>query len=396
MLNAEAEMRSLDEAIVLHKPTNTIIANTTLSFALSFFSIPDYLMQRANTGEIVEIKTDPAKLKMLVKLKDCNDIYLLVGRPIDDKIIDHIAKTNGAAAEYYRLKNHISVLATEKIKAGDLTIQVPESEVNKDEINVLSSAFNRMVKQIERQQRDLMIAQRALAWSDVARKVAHEIKNPLTPIHLASERLLRKFSNQVEDKGEFDKYIQMIIRHTDDIKKIVLEFVNFARLPAPVFANCDLLPIVKNIVDSRKLINEKILYNFATTDEHIDFICDTTQINQIMVNLLKNAEESIKMARAQRGIITTSINLQDDHITITVTDNGVGFPSNLISKATEAYITTRSNGSGLGLAIIKKIVQDHAGTLDLANRIEGGAIVTVTFNLEELKLKSLELTSNKR
>ena len=89
---------------------------------------------------------------------------------------------------------------------------MPEDVINKDEISVLSSAFNRMIKQIDRQQRDLVIAQRALAWSDVARKVAHEIKNPLTPIHLASERLLRKFSNQVEDKAEFNKYIQMIVK----------------------------------------------------------------------------------------------------------------------------------------------------------------------------------------
>ncbi|WP_375326977.1 sensor histidine kinase NtrY-like [Candidatus Tisiphia endosymbiont of Nemotelus uliginosus] len=429
ILDGEVEARSLEEAIVFHKPTNTIIANTYLSFSLSFLNIPDYLVQRANTGEIIEIKSDPAMLRMLIKLKDHNDIYLLVGRLIDDKIIDHIDKTNGAAEEYYRLKKHIAsmqikfsvvfilialllllvaiswglifaqkiinpikklVIATEKIKAGDLTIQVPENHVNKDEISVLSSAFNRMVKQIDRQQRDLMIAQRALAWSDVARKVAHEIKNPLTPIHLASERLLRKFSNQVDNKTEFNKYIQMIINHTNDIKKIVSEFVNFARLPAPVFTSCDLVPLVKNIVDSRKLINDKILYHFTTSEVSIDFLCDTTQINQIMVNLLKNAEESIQMVRSQLGIITTSISTSQSQIIITVTDNGVGFPPNLISKAAEAYITTRSKGSGLGLAIIKKIAQDHAGTLDLANRPEGGAMVIVTFNIEELQLKSLE------
>lgn len=427
ILDGEVEMRSLVEAIVFHKPTNTVIANTYLSFSLSFFNIPASLMQRADTGEIVEIQDDPTKLKMLIKLKDHNDIYLLVGRLIDDKIIDHIDKTKGAAAEYYRLKKHISsmqikfsivfifialllllvainwgmiftkkivtpikrlVMATEKIKAGDLTIQVPETPGSKDEISVLSSAFNRMVKQIDRQQRDLVIAQRALAWSDVARKVAHEIKNPLTPIHLASERLLRKFSNQVEDKVEFDKYIQMIIRHTDDIKKIVLEFVNFARLPAPVFTHCDLVSLVKNMVDSRKLIHEKILYNFTVIDNSIDFICDITQINQIMINLLKNAEESIKMAGSKLGIITTSISNAQNQIIITVTDNGVGFPANLINKATDPYVTTRSKGSGLGLAIIKKIAQDHAGTLDLANLPEGGAIVTVTFNWEKLKLKS--------
>lgn len=425
-LNTEVEMRSLDEAIVFHRPTNTVIANTFLSFAISFATIPAHLMKRAEVGEIVEIKSDPKKIRMLTKLKDHNDIYLLVGRLIDAKIIDHIDKTNGAAEEYYRLKKHISsmqikfsivfifialllllaaiswgmifatkivkpirklVIATEKVKNGDLTIQVPEDLVNKDEISVLSSAFNRMIKQIDHQQRDLVIAQRALAWSDVARKVAHEIKNPLTPIHLASERLLRKFSNQVEDKAEFNKYIQMIIRHTDDIKKIVSEFVNFARLPAPIFMDCDLVILIKNMVESRKLINDKILYKFITTDQHIDFICDTTQINQIMVNLLKNAEESIGLTRFQQGVIAVSITKFNHQITITVNDNGVGFQANLIDRATEAYITTRSKGTGLGLAIIKKIAQDHCATLELANKHEGGAIVNITFNLDELKLK---------
>ncbi|OZG32504.1 sensor histidine kinase NtrY-like [Rickettsia endosymbiont of Culicoides newsteadi] len=425
-LNSEAEMRSLDEVIVLHKPTNTVIANTFLSFAISFATIPSHLMKRAEIGEIVEIKSDPAKIRMLIKLKEQNDVYLLVGRLIDAKITDHINKTNGAAEEYYRLKKHISsmqikfsivfifialllllaaiswgmifaikivspirklVSAAEKVKNGDLTIQVPEDVINKDEISVLSSAFNRMIKQIDRQQRDLVIAQRALAWSDVARKVAHEIKNPLTPIHLASERLLRKFSNQVEDKAEFNKYINMIVRHTEDIKKIVSEFVNFARLPAPVFTDCDLVILVKNMVESRKLINDKILYKFITTDQHIDFICDTTQINQIMVNLLKNAEESIGLTKLQEGVITVSITKSNHQITITVDDNGVGFQANLIDRATEAYITTRSKGTGLGLAIIKKIAQDHCATLELANRLEGGAIINITFNLDELKLK---------
>jgi two-component system nitrogen regulation sensor histidine kinase NtrY len=425
-LNAEAEMRSLDEALVLHRPTNTVIANSFLSFAISLANIPNHLMQKADLGEIVAINSDPTKIRMLIKLKEHNDIYLLVGRLIDNKIIDHIDKTNGAAEEYYRLKKNTSdmqikfamififltillmfatiswgiifaakivnpikklVLATEKVKSGDLTIQVPEKFVNEDEISVLSYAFNRMVKQIECQQRDLVVAQRALAWSDVARKVAHEIKNPLTPIYLASERLLRKFGNQVEDKAEFNKYIQMIMRHTDDIKKIVAEFVNFAKLPAPVFVSCDLVITVKNIVESRKLINDKILYKFESTTPNIDFICDITQINQIMVNLLKNSEESIASTESQSGSIIVSISELNEDIIITVIDNGVGFPVNLIDKAMEAYVTTKATGTGLGLAIIKKIAQDHCATLELTNNLNGGAIIKIIFDFNKLKLK---------
>ncbi|WP_253308526.1 MULTISPECIES: sensor histidine kinase NtrY-like [unclassified Rickettsia] len=426
-LNTEAEMRSLDEAIVLNKSTNTIIANTFLSFSLSFATIPAHLIKKADLGEIVEVKSDPTKIRMLIKLKEYNDVYLLVGRLVDNKIIDHIDKTNGAAGEYYRLKNQVSgmqikfsiififialllllvaisfgvmftakivnpikklVNATDKVKDGDLTIQVSEDEVDKDEIGALYSAFNRMIKQLSRQQRDLVIAQRALAWSDVAKKVAHEIKNPLTPILLASERLLKKFSNDVKDKVEFENYLYMIIRHTNDIKKIVSEFVLFARLPAPSFAHCDLVLLIKEIVKSRKLINDKISYVFNSDVNSIDFVCDATQINQIMINLLKNAEESIESTKnATKGNISVAIASSSSIVTISMIDNGKGFPPELIGRAAEAYVTTRNKGMGVGLAIVKKIAQEHCATLDIANSKQGGAVINIEFNTEELKSK---------
>lgn len=423
-LNTEAEMRSLDEAIVLNKSTNTIIANSYLSFSLSFATIPAHLIKKADSCEPVEVKSDPTKIRMLIKLKEYNDVYLLVGRLIDNKIIDHIDATNGAAAEYHRLKNQIGniqikfsiififialllllvaisfgvivtakivnpikklVIATDKVKGGDLTVQVPENEVDKDEIGTLYAAFNRMIKQLSRQQRDLVIAQRALAWSDVAKKVAHEIKNPLTPILLASERLLKKFSPEIKERAEFENYLKMIIRHTNDIKNIVSEFVLFARLPAPKFTNCDLIYVINNIVEARKLLNDNISYIFETNIDQFDFTCDTTQINQVMINLLKNAEESLE--GSNQAEIKVKINVSEQFINITVIDNGRGFPPELIGKATESYVTTRSKGMGVGLAIVKRIVEEHCGVLDIANREASGAVIDIRFNLEELKLK---------
>lgn len=423
-LNTEAEMRSLDEAIVLNKSTNTIIANSYLSFSLSFATIPAHLIKKADSCEPVEVKSDPTKIRMLIKLKEYNDVYLLVGRLIDNKIIDHIDATNGAAAEYHRLKNQIGniqikfsiififiallllliaisfgvivtakivnpikklVIATDKVKSGDLTVQVPENEVDKDEIGTLYAAFNRMIKQLSRQQRDLVIAQRALAWSDVAKKVAHEIKNPLTPILLASERLLKKFSPEIKERAEFENYLKMIIRHTNDIKNIVSEFVLFARLPAPKFTNCDLIYVINNIVEARKLLNDNISYSFETNIDQFDFTCDTTQINQVMINLLKNAEESLE--GSNQAAIKVNVNASEQFINIAVIDNGRGFPPELIGKATESYVTTRSKGMGVGLAIVKRIVEEHCGVLDIANRETGGAVIDIRFNLEELKLK---------
>lgn len=424
-LNTEAEMRSLDEAIVLNKSTNTIVANSYLSFSLSFATIPAHLIKKADLGEPVEVKSDPTKIRMLIKLKEYNDVYLLVGRLVDNKIIDHIDATNGAAAEYHSLKNEIDniqikfsimfifiallllfvaisfgviftakivnpikklVTATDKVKDGDLTVQVSESEVDKDEIGTLYTAFNRMIKQLSRQQRDLVIAQRAMVWSDVAKKVAHEIKNPLTPILLASERLLKKFSPEIKEKAEFENYLKMIIRHTNDIKNIVSEFVLFARLPAPKFTKSELVYLVKHIVEARKLLNDNILYKFESNVDQFDFMCDATQINQVMINLLKNAEESIEGREA--GKIEVTIDAKDDFISINVIDNGKGFPPELIGKATESYVTTSSKGMGVGLAIVKRIVEEHCGVLDIANREEEGAIIDIKFDLKELNLKA--------
>jgi len=424
-LNTEAEMRSLDEAIVLNKSTNTIVANSYLSFSLSFATIPAHLIKKADLGEPVEVKSDPTKIRMLIKLKEYNDVYLLVGRLADNKIIDHIDATNGAAAEYHSLKNEIDniqikfsimfifiallllfvaisfgviftakivnpikklVTATNKVKDGDLTVQVSESEVDKDEIGTLYTAFNRMIKQLSRQQRDLVIAQRAMVWSDVAKKVAHEIKNPLTPILLASERLLKKFSPEIKERAEFENYLKMIIRHTNDIKNIVSEFVLFARLPAPKFTKSELVYLVKHIVEARKLLNDNILYKFESNVDQFDFMCDATQINQVMINLLKNAEESIEGREA--GKIEVTIDAKDDFISINVIDNGKGFPPELIGKATESYVTTSSKGMGVGLAIVKRIVEEHCGVLDIANREEEGAIIDIKFDLKELNLKA--------
>ncbi|CAK6506655.1 sensor histidine kinase NtrY-like [Rickettsia helvetica] len=424
-LNTEAEMRSLDEAIVLNKSTNTIVANSYLSFSLSFATIPAHLIKKADLGEPVEVKSDPTKIRMLIKLKEYNDVYLLVGRLVDNKIIDHIDATNGAAAEYNSLKNEIDniqikfsimfifiallllfvaisfgviftakivnpikklVTATDKVKDGDLTVQVPENEVDKDEIGTLYAAFNRMIKQLSRQQRDLVIAQRAMAWSDVAKKVAHEIKNPLTPILLASERLLKKFSPEIKERAEFESYLKMIIRHTNDIKNIVSEFVLFARLPAPKFTKSELVYLVKHIVEARKLLNDNILYKFESNVDQFDFMCDATQINQVMINLLKNAEESIE--GRESGKIEVTIDVKDDFTSVIVTDNGKGFPPELIGKATESYVTTSSKGMGVGLAIVKRIVEEHCGILDIANREEEGAIIDIKFDLKELDLKA--------
>ncbi len=424
VINAQAEMRSIDEAIVFQKDTNTILAQTTLSFSLSFMTIPSHLIARADKGEVVQIASDPTKIRILIKLRDYNDTYLLIGRLVDSKIIDHISKTNGAADEYYALKNHISsmqikfsmvfillslvlllvatiwgrhfaerivrpirelVIAAEKVKNGDLSVQVPLEGLKKDEVKVLSSAFNRMVSQIDRQQKELVVAQRALAWSDVARRVAHEIKNPLTPIQLSAERLLKKFKHEVSDQKSFEKYLKNILKHSDDIKGIVSEFVDFARLPAPDFVECEVISLISDLVESRKLINDTISYNFVSNLDEYEFVCDISQINRLVVNLLLNAEESFTQEQKDK-VINVRVDCGLYEVKIVFEDNGPGFKEELLDSAKEAYVTTKVGGTGLGLAIVDRIVVDHSGILSIYNN-SGGASIELIFNTKELKSK---------
>ena len=423
VLNAYAEMRSIDEAIVFQKDTNNILAQTKLSFSLSFLTIPERLIERADHGEIIQINSDPTKIRILIKLRDYHDTYLLIGRLIDTKIIDHIDKADGAAAEYFRLRDELSsmqikfsmvfillslillsaaiiwgrsfaesivlpirelVKAAEKVKNGDLSAKVPLDGLKKDEVKVLSSAFNRMVNQIDRQQKDLVVAQRSLAWSDVARSVAHEIKNPLTPIQLSAERLLKKFADEVSDKDMFLKYTNNILKHSNDIKNIVSEFVEFARMPAPSFIQCEIVSMIHDLVESRKLINNEITYQFTSNIKSFDFVCDISQINAALVNLLLNSEEAFDNSDKK---IYIQLNVEGDQVNITIMDNGPGFSEKLLPTAKDAYITTKTTGTGLGLAIVDRITLEHSGEMKISNNKLGGAKIELTFTASELNLK---------
>lgn len=424
ILNAQAEMRALDEAMVFQRNTGSILAQTSLSFSLSFATIPVHLIERANNGEVVRIDSDPTKIRILIKLAHYQDTYLLIGRLIDAKIIDHIDKTSGAAAQYQKLKSKIStmqimfslvfilialilllaafifgrifaerlvqpirklVIATEEVQNGNLTARVPETHLVKDELYTLSNAFNRMINQIDRQQQDLIIAQRALAWSDVARQVAHEIKNPLTPILLSSDRLLKKFKHQVSDIQDFEKYVNNIIKHSNDIKTIVSEFVNFARLPAPNFTQYEIVSMIHDLVQARKLINPHIEYHFNCNLKLFRFVCDVTQINQVMSNLLLNSEESLINTKNPK--IDIEMVIKQNKLMLVIKDNGPGFDEKILNDATAAYVSTKKHGTGLGLAIVNKIVQEHLGILEICNNQEHGATVKLTFDTQKLKDK---------
>jgi len=230
--------------------------------------------------------------------------------------------------------------------------------------------------------------QRRAAWADVARRIAHEIKNPLTPIQLAAERLQRKFGRQIVDDAEtFGVLTATIVRQVGDLRRMVDEFSDFARLPRPVFAAESLDTIIRDTLVLQEMAFPDIAFVIiGATDKPL--VCDRQQLTRALTNIIKNAGESVQ-ARIERervdsiagakGEIAISLADARDAVTVTVTDNGVGLPVESRDRLTEPYVTTRARGTGLGLAIVRKIIEEHGGVLTLGDAPggAGGAVIRV-------------------
>jgi two-component system nitrogen regulation sensor histidine kinase NtrY len=231
-----------------------------------------------------------------------------------------------------------------------------------------------------------LLDQRQAAWSDVARRIAHEIKNPLTPIQLATERLKRRYRTQVgdEDRVLFDELTSTIVRQVGDLRKMVDEFSSFARLPKPVFRDEDALDLVRQSVFLQEVAHSGIAFSVSSVDLlDREVRCDRHQFGQAMTNVLKNAVEAVE-ARASEGRgeyageIAVAIKDAGEAIMVTIEDNGVGLPADR-ERLAEPYVTTRDKGTGLGLAIVNKIVDEHGGDMSFASTSSGGTRVNLRF-----------------
>jgi len=232
---------------------------------------------------------------------------------------------------------------------------------------------------------ELLSAQRKAAWADIARRIAHEIKNPLTPIQLSAERLRRKYLRDIKkDADTFRICTDTIIRHVEDIGRLVDEFSSFARMPAPVLKPEDLTTIVEQAVFLQRTAHPEIAFETRFTSRPIPLRCDARLVSQALINIVKNAIESIEGRivdgkREPAGWVAVTATDGDGRVSITVEDNGKGLPQQHRERLTEPYVTTRTKGTGLGLAIVKKIMEDHQGELLLEDREAGGARVTLVF-----------------
>jgi two-component system nitrogen regulation sensor histidine kinase NtrY len=237
-----------------------------------------------------------------------------------------------------------------------------------------------------------LLDQRQAAWSDVARRIAHEIKNPLTPIQLATERLNRRYRKQiVTDSDLFDELTSTIIRQVGDLRKMVDEFSSFARLPKPVFRQEDAVDLVRQSLFLQEVARPEVDYSFEAAEAIEPIACDRHQFGQAMTNVLKNAAEAVD-AKARgaepdyRGRISVKVTSGEDSLTVTVEDNGVGLPQDR-ERIVEPYVTTREKGTGLGLAIVNKIVEEHGGEMSFAPTQDGGTRMTLRFARDPLSAR---------
>lgn len=244
---------------------------------------------------------------------------------------------------------------------------------------------------------ELISAQRKAAWSDVARRLAHEIKNPLTPIQLAAERLKRRYLSEVKsDPQTFAMCIDTIIRQVGEIGNMISEFSAFARMPAPNLESHDAAAILRAAVFLQRNAKTDIDFTVDLPEGTVPLMCDEGQLGQSLTNLLQNAADSIKtrsLAEAKagqdyRGRIHAALRVEGSRIEFSVEDNGIGLPKGLDRDITDPYVTTRIDGTGLGLAIVRKIMEDHGGEITLDDREEGGARVGLVFRLPDVVVVS--------
>ena len=306
-----------------------------------------------------------------------------------------------------RSAERILSLAEDNETAVPLKVAIPEfgallqrlqdsgKEVDQDEVRVSRNgeaegyviAFDDVT--------DLVTAQRMAAWGDVARRIAHEIKNPLTPIQLSAGRIKRKFRPMVGDEAEaLDRMTDVIVRQTEDLRRIVDEFSKFARMPEPERTRQDLAQIVRDAVTLQEAAAESLTLEASLPEGPVPADLDQTMIGQALTNLIKNAGEAIESLYEKGSVpeghaprVLVEMKVKGDEAVISISDNGVGLPEDR-SRLFEPYVTTRAKGTGLGLPIVKKIIEEHGGTLVLmdAEPLDGsgqiGARAEITLPIE--------------
>ena len=349
-----------------------------------------------NTFVYVVKFLDPKISKYLTESKDALSFYYTVqekrtGIKISFAIIYMIVVTlllflsisiaiRFSSRFFVSINNLIS--ASNNIGKGNLNSKVPEIKTDK-ELEKLNKNFNLMIDRLKMQQSKLLANERHEAWESVARKIAHEIKNPLTPIQLIIDSLKNKYTALLDEnnKKSFNEKVKTINKQVKLIEKLVNEFSDFARMPKPIFKKTNLKKVLNDCLKLMKINDDTIKINFLC-DDNIYIKADVEQINRVFINLIKNSIESLNEKYQKNSDFMKKIIIEikeiNDYIEILTIDNGTGFKTTNLSDISKPYFTTKKNGSGLGLSIVVKIINDHNGTIEFQN-YKKGAKIKITF-----------------
>ena len=418
VLSSQRLLRRLDEVHLLDSSGNIIMSNI-VDISMNFVPPPEEAFIMSLDGRPVRI-VDPRtnRTSALVKLNNFIDTYLYIVKFMDPKVINYLKQTGEAVSFYYSVQERktgikitfaviylliVSLLlflsiilsinfasrlttpiinlitASEKISSGDLNAKVAQIETDKD-FKKLNLNFNSMIEKLRKQQDKLLLSERHAAWESVARKLAHEIKNPLTPIQLSIDRIKEKYLNKIDGDKNFSNYLNTITKQIKDIEYLLNEFSDFARMPKPILKKVDLNKIISRSVNLHEMSNTDKTFRLSKGKLSSDVSGDEEQLNRVFINLIKNSIESIDEKKSKKadfkGEISIDIKADSDYIYVTIIDNGVGFEQVDKTKMLTPYYTTKKKGTGLGLAIVTKVISDHNGTI-LFNSIKNGAKVDI-------------------
>ena len=417
IMRSEKLLRRIDDIYLIDSLGNILLSDVR-DVTEDFFIPSDEDYDEVLEGKPVFISNNlDNKTTVMTKLTSLVDTYLYISRNIDPEILRYLNETKQAVNFYYSVENsqtgikvtfaviYIIVVtlllflstaiaitfasrltkpiinligASDSISKGALDVKVPELETD-DEFKQLNKNFNLMIERLKEQQNKLLLTERYEAWESVARKLAHEIKNPLTPIQLSIDSLREKYKNKLKNQDQdFEKYLQTINRQIKDIEKLVNEFSNFARMPRPILKKINFLKVIKKSIEFIK-ISSKNSINVICHSKNLSINGDEDQLNRVFINLIKNSEEGFMEIFEKnpkfKGNIDIEITDNYDYIVCRLTDNGPGITD--AKKAMTPYFTTKKTGTGLGLPIVSKIINEHSGNFIISNKKNRKGILVV-------------------
>jgi len=415
IVRSEKLLRRVDDIYLIDSSSNVIFSD---SYNNIFTKPSENEIDIALEGLPVLITNQiENKTSVIIKLNSLIDTYLFISRDVDSEIIKYLKETEQAVDFYYSIEDqqlgikitfaiiYILVVgmllfastiiaitfadnltkpiinlisASAKISKGELNTKVPEIE-NNVEFLLLNKNFNYMIEKLKEQQDKLLVTERYAAWETVARKLAHEIKNPLTPIQLSIDRLKEKFYPKIsEGKNEFKNYLTTINRQIKDIESLVNEFSSFARMPTPIFKKIKINSVIERAITFYKMSSSNKI-SVESFDKNLIISGDEEQLYRVFINLIKNSEDSISEQKEKNidfnGKISVEIIENNDYITVTLIDNGVGIEDT--SKIMTPYFTTKKKGTGLGLPIVSKIINEHKSNISIKNNYPGVKTIIV-------------------